>query len=67
MSLYKEFVFKEKLHWQIRFDAHNAANFPWFGALDSNGNNVTRPTFGHLKADIGNESRVLVAVMKILF
>ena len=35
VSLYKEFVFKEKLHWQIRFDAHNAANFPWLFQIPS--------------------------------
>jgi len=67
LSLYKEFHVKEKLRWQVRFDAHNAANFPWFGVLDTNGNNVTRPQFGHLRADIGNETRVIVAVMKLVF
>jgi hypothetical protein len=67
LSLYKEFVIKEKVHWQIRCDAHNAANFPWFAALDGNGANVTQPNFGHLRADIGNETRVIVGVMKILF
>ncbi|MEO7652491.1 MAG: TonB-dependent receptor [Bryobacteraceae bacterium] len=67
LSLYKEFRIREKLKWQIRCDAHNAANFPWFGVLDSTGNNVTRPLFGHLRADIGNETRVIVGVMKIIF
>jgi Carboxypeptidase regulatory-like domain/TonB dependent receptor len=67
LSLYKEFSIKEKVKWQIRCDAHNAGNFPWFGALDTNGANVTRPLFGHLKADIGNETRVIVAVMKVIF
>ncbi|MGH9663700.1 MAG: TonB-dependent receptor, partial [Bryobacteraceae bacterium] len=67
ISLYKEFVIKERLHWQIRCDAHNAANFPWFGALDTNGANVTSPLFGHLKADIGNETRVVVVAMKLVF
>jgi Carboxypeptidase regulatory-like domain/TonB dependent receptor-like, beta-barrel len=67
LSLYKEFNIREKVKWQIRCDAHNAGNFPWFGALDSTGNNVTRPLFGHLRADIGNETRVIVGVMKIIF
>jgi hypothetical protein len=67
LSLSKEFVIKEKVKWQIRLDAHNTGNFPWFGSLDSNGANVTRPLFGHLKADIGNETRVIVAVMKVVF
>ena len=67
ISLYKEFRFGEKVKWQIRCDAHNAANFPWFGVLDGNGANVTRPLFGHLRADIGNETRVIVGVMKLIF
>src|SRR5207253_2975202 len=60
LSLYKEFSVAEKVRLQIRLDAHNAANFPWFGQLDSAGNNVTSPLFGHLRADTGNENRVLV-------
>ena len=67
LSLYKEFTIKEKVKLQIRCDAHNAGNFPWFGALDSTGNNVTRPLFGHLKANIGNETRVIVGIMKVIF
>jgi hypothetical protein len=67
ISLYKEFRIKERLKLQVRCDAHNAGNFPWFGALDSTGNNVTRPLFGHLKANIGNETRVVVGVMKVIF
>jgi len=67
LSLYKEFRLTEKLKWQIRVDAHNAANFPWFGVLDNNGNNVSSPLFGHLRADIGNETRVIVGVMKLIF
>ena len=67
LSLYKEFMIRENVKWQIRCDAHNAANFPWFGSLDSNGANVTKSNFGHLKADIGNETRVVVGVMKIIF
>ena len=67
MSLYKEFRLAEKVNWQIRVDAHNAANFPWFGVLDTNGNNVTSPLLGHLRADIGNETRVIVGVMKLIF
>lgn len=67
ISLYKEFLFKEKVRWQIRCDAHNAGNFPWFGRLDGNGANVTSPLFGHLRADMGNETRVVVFVMKVLF
>ena len=67
VSVYKEFAIGEKVKWQIRCDAHNVGNFPWFGVLDGNGNNVTRPQFGHLRADIGNETRVIVGVMKAIF
>ncbi|MCU1336804.1 MAG: Cna B-type protein [Bryobacterales bacterium] len=67
LSLYKEFHLAERVKWQIRVDAHNAANFPWFGVLDSSGNNVTSPLFGHLRADIGNETRVIVGVMRLIF
>lgn len=66
-SLYKEFVIKERVRWQIRCDAHNTGNFPWFGNLDGNGANVTNSMFGHLRADIGNETRVVVGVLKIVF
>jgi hypothetical protein len=31
LSIYKEFHVSEKVRWQIRVDAHNAGNFPWFG------------------------------------
>jgi hypothetical protein len=67
VSIYKEFLIKERVRWQIRFDGHNVGNFPWFGVLDSNGANVTRPQFGFLRADIGNEGRVFVGVMKVVF
>jgi len=67
LSLYKEFRLAEKVKWQIRVDAHNAANFPWFGVLDNNGNNVSSPLLGHLRADIGNETRMIVGVMKLIF
>ncbi|MCX6620297.1 MAG: hypothetical protein NTY38_04330, partial [Acidobacteria bacterium] len=67
ISLYKEFNVRERLKWQLRADAHNAGNFPWFGALDGNGANVTNQNFGHLRADIGNETRIVVFVMKVIF
>jgi hypothetical protein len=67
VSLYKEFKVTERVRWQIRADAHNVANFPWFGNLDSGGANVTNAKFGFLRADMGNEVRVIVGVMKIFF
>lgn len=67
VSIYKEFNMREKLKWQIRADGHNVGNFPWFGALDGGGANVTNSLFGHLRADIGNETRIVVLVMKVVF
>ncbi len=67
ISLYKEFQIRERVKWQIRCDAHNVGNFPWFGVLDSNGANVQNAKFGFLRADMGNETRVVVGVMKIIF
>ena len=65
ISLYKEFKFKERVRWQIRADFQNAFNYPLFGRLQSN--NVTDSRFGQLQADITNEKRIVVAVMKIVF
>jgi hypothetical protein len=67
ISMYKEFKTTERLRWQIRCDAHNVGNFPWFGSLDGNGANVTNAKLGFLKADMGNETRVFVAVVKLFF
>jgi hypothetical protein len=67
VSIYKEFRTTERLRWQIRCDGHNVANFPWFGNLDSNGANVANAKFGFLRADIGNETRVVVGVIKLFF
>lgn len=64
-SAYKEFKFVDRVRWQLRVDAHNLANFPWFASLQSN--NVTNAQFGQLQADGKNENRVIVGVMKIFF
>ena len=65
ISLYKEFSVTEKLRAQIRADAHNVGNFPWFGSGLSN--SVTNAGFGQLKADMGNEVRTVVLVAKLIF
>ena len=67
VSIYKEFRMNERVRLQVRADAHNVGNFPWFGNLDSNGANVTSSKFGFLRADMGNEVRVIVGVMKLVF
>jgi hypothetical protein len=65
--VYKEFRIKERTRLQVRADGHNVGNFPWFGNLDSGGANVTNSKFGFLRADMGNEVRVVVLVMKLFF
>lgn len=65
LSIYKEFVFKEKVRWQVRADAYNAFNHPWFGQQQSV--DVTSSQFGRLKADMNNETRIVALAMKILF
>lgn len=65
ISTFKEFSFKERVRLQIRADFQNAFNFPFFGRLQSN--NVTDSRFGQLRADITNEPRRVVGVMKITF
>ena len=65
ISVFKDFVIKERVRWQIRGDFQNAFNFPFFGALQTN--NVTDSRFGQLRADITNQQRQVALVMKVLF
>jgi hypothetical protein len=65
ISVYKEFPIKERLHWQIRCDFHNAFNYPFFGAMQSV--DVRDPRFGQVRADISNEIRTVVLSMKVIF
>lgn len=65
ISAFKQFVIKERIRWQIRADFQNAFNFPFFARLQSN--DVTDQRFGQLRADITNETRRIVAVLKIIF
>jgi hypothetical protein len=67
LSVYRQFDIKEQMKLQVRVDAHNVGNFPWFGVLDAAGASVASPLFGHLRADIGNETRVVVGVLKLVF
>jgi hypothetical protein len=67
ISVYKEFRMNERVRLQVRADAHNVGNFPWFGNLDSNGANVSNAKFGFMRADMGNDVRVVVGVMKLFF
>ncbi|MFN7923424.1 MAG: TonB-dependent receptor [Bryobacteraceae bacterium] len=65
LSLYKQFTIKERVKWQIRADAYNAFNHPWFGQPQSV--DVTNARFGYLNADMNNETRIIALVMKVLF
>lgn len=65
ISVYKQFLIKERVKWQIRADAYNAFNHPWFGQPQSV--DVTNSRFGQLKADMNNETRIISLVMKIIF
>lgn len=65
ISVYKQFLIKERVKWQIRADAYNAFNHPWFGQPASV--NVTDSRFGQLNADMNNETRIISLVMKIIF
>lgn len=65
ISVYKEVLVKELFRIQFRADFQNAFNYPLFGKQQSN--NVTDSRFGQLQADITNEKRIVVAVMKVVF
>jgi hypothetical protein len=67
-SAYKDFVIRERFHWQIRADFHNALNHPWFGSQASN--DVGSSLFGRVAAqsiDDTSEPRLIVLSMKVLF
>jgi hypothetical protein len=55
----------ERMRLQLRLDGYNVGNFPWFSRLQSN--DVTNSRFGQLTADMGNEVRVFVGVLKLVF
>jgi outer membrane receptor protein involved in Fe transport len=65
ISVFKEFAFRERIRWQIRADAQNAFNYPWFSRLQSSA--VTDSRFGFLRLGPNSESREFVLSMKVLF
>ncbi|MBI2684840.1 MAG: carboxypeptidase regulatory-like domain-containing protein [Acidobacteria bacterium] len=67
ISAYKNFTLKERLKMQLRADFQNAFDQPYFGRLLSGANNVTDSRFGQLDPAQGNQPRVVVLVMKVLF
>ncbi len=65
LSMFKNIPIKERLRLQIRADFQNAFNHPWFGQPSTT--NVTEARFGQLNADMNNEPRRVVGVMKLIF
>ncbi|MBM3757276.1 MAG: hypothetical protein FJW38_25240 [Acidobacteria bacterium] len=67
LSGYKEFPIKERLKAQLRADFQNLLDQPYFGRLIGGANSVTDPRFGQLDPAQGNQPRVVVIVLKVLF
>ena len=67
MSVNKEFsLYRDnRVKLQLRGDAQNALNYPWFSRLQSN--NVTDGRFGQLNPSARTEAREIVVSVKILF
>jgi len=63
--VYKEFVFRERVHWQLRMDTQNIMNHPWLSKLQSN--NVTNSKFGQLATSLSNVPRMFALGMKVVF
>jgi hypothetical protein len=68
VSVMKQFSITERVRLQIRADAHNVGNFPWFSkATNGYTKDVTNSQFGFLENDQENEQRLVVFVAKIVF
>jgi hypothetical protein len=67
ISAYKEFRVKERTRIQLRGDFQNAFDYAHFGRLASRPNNVQDTRFGQLDPEQGNQPRIAVLVLKILF
>jgi hypothetical protein len=65
MALYKEFVMREKVRWQLRMDAQNIMNHPWLSQLQSS--SVTNSKFGQLAQSMSNVPRMISLGMKVVF
>jgi hypothetical protein len=67
ISAYKEFKLRERARIQVRGDFQNAFDFAYFGRLISRPNNVQDARFGQLDPAQGNQPRVVVLVLKVIF
>lgn len=65
LSVSKDFPIKERLKFQIRADAQNAFNYPWFSRIQTV--NVTDSRFGLLNPSPRTEPREVVLALKLLF
>jgi hypothetical protein len=64
-SLSKQIAIRDGIYWQIRADAYNAFNHPWFSTILSS--SVTSASFGFLNQSQNNDPRLYAIAMKILF
>jgi len=66
-SGYKNFQITEGVRAQLRADFQNLFDQPYFGRLVGGGNNVADTRFGQIDSAQGNQPRVAVLVLKVLF
>ena len=64
VSLFKTFRFKENLALQVRAEAFNFANTPWFGAPNTT---ATSPAFGVTTLSQINDQRNVQLALKLIF
>ncbi|MBM3811758.1 MAG: hypothetical protein FJW20_08990 [Acidimicrobiia bacterium] len=65
VSVNKEIPIKERVKFQIRADAQNAFNYPWFSRIQSV--DVANSRFGNLNPAARTEPREIILAAKLLF
>ncbi len=65
VSVQKDFPITERMKFQLRADAQNAFNYPWFSRIQSV--DVANSRFGQLNPSARTEAREIVLAAKILF
>ena len=66
-SLSKDFVIFERVKTQVRADAINAFNHPYFTQLNGGAPNVTSANFGQLLPSQSNSPRVIYLEFRMTF
>src|ERR1041384_15536 len=56
-SVFKDFPIYERVRFNVRLEAYNVTNTPWFSTTSAANLNVTSPTFGQLSFSSNNASR----------